>query len=125
MQGNCKTDTRPEVALRSALHARGLRFRKNFAIRPDEGRLIRADVVFLRAHVAVFVDGCFWHRCPEHGNEPRSNKRYWQPKLDRNVERDNETNRRLERAGWEVVRIWEHEDPTAAAAHVAEVIDRR
>lgn len=108
MRGNRKRDTRPEIELRSALHRAGLRFRKDFAVRPDEGRVIRVDVAFPRAHVAVFVDGCFWHRCPEHGNEPRSNSTYWGPKLARNVERDRGVDARLAAAGWRVVRVWEH-----------------
>lgn len=109
MKGNRKTDTRPELALRSALHRSGLRFRKDHTVKVDEGRTIRVDVVFPRAKLAVFVDGCFWHRCPQHGTEPKSNTGYWSPKLDRNVERDRETDERLRRAGWEVLRIWEHE----------------
>ena len=109
MKGNRKTDTRPELALRSALHGSGLRFRKDHTVKVDEGRTIRVDVVFPRAKLAVFVDGCFWHRCPQHGTEPKSNTGYWGPKLDRNVERDRETDERLRRAGWEVLRIWEHE----------------
>jgi len=109
MKGNRKTDTKPELALRSALHRSGMRFRKDHRVKVDEGRTIRVDVVFPRAKLAVFVDGCFWHRCPQHGTEPKSNTGYWGPKLDRNVERDRETDERLRRAGWEVLRIWEHE----------------
>jgi DNA mismatch endonuclease (patch repair protein) len=109
MKGNRKTDTRPELALRSALHRSGLRFRKDHTVKVDGGRTIRVDVVFPRAKLAVFVDGCFWHRCPQHGTEPKSNTGYWGSKLDRNVERDRETDERLRRAGWEVLRIWEHE----------------
>lgn len=123
MKGNRKRDTKPEVAIRSARHARGLRFRKDFPIRPDDGRPIRADIVFTRARVVVFVDGCFWHRCPDHGNEPRSNQSYWSPKLRRNVERDVEANQRLQHAGWQVLRVWEHEDPLKASARVIELIN--
>jgi DNA mismatch endonuclease (patch repair protein) len=122
MKGNRKRDTRPEVAFRSALQARGLRFRKDHSIKPDEGGAIRADVVFTRARIAIFVDGCFWHRCPEHGNEPRANLRYWRPKLERNVERDLQTNARLEAAGWTVLRVWEHEDPASAADRIVDLM---
>src|SRR5690242_10941724 len=88
MRGNRKRDTRPELALRAELHKRGLRYRVDFPVAPMRRR---ADVVFTRARVAVFVDGCYWHRCPKHGTQPRSNVTYWTRKLDRNVERDRET----------------------------------
>ena len=120
MKGNRKTDTKPELALRSALHRSGLRFRKNPSIKVDEGRTIRVDVVVPRAKLAVFVDGCFWHRCPQHGTVPRSNTGYWGPKLAGNVERDHETNIRLRSAGWAVLRVWEHqtaEEGLAAVRH--------
>lgn len=122
MRGNRRTDTRPELRLRSGLHRRGLRFRKDYPIRPDSGRPVRPDVVFPRARIAVFVDGCFWHSCPEHGHAPMANSAYWGPKLQRNVARDKETNRRLEKAGWRVVRVWEHEDTTDAADRVEALI---
>lgn len=115
MRGNRSVDTSPERALRSELHRRGLRFLKN--ARPASG-LPRADVLFSRARLAVFVDGCFWHRCPEHGNDPRTNSSYWKAKLDRNVERDRRNGAALAAAGWQVLRIWEHEDAGAAAATV-------
>ena len=120
MQGNRSSDTRPEVALRSALHRRGLRFRKHHA--PVSGVRARADVVFVAARVAVFVDGCFWHRCPLHGTRPRVNAAWWQAKLDRNVERDRRVERALADAGWAVVRVWEHEDPAGAADRIAELL---
>ena len=124
MQGNTRRDTKPEVALRSALHARGLRFRKDFRI-DLEGTRFRPDVVFTRAKVAVFVDGCFWHRCPTHGTSPTRNSDYWTPKLDRNVERDRAQDAALAAGGWVGVRIWEHEDPVKAAAGVARVVASR
>jgi DNA mismatch endonuclease, patch repair protein len=117
MKGNRRIDTRPEVALRSALHRRGLRFRKEVALRPGQ-RLRRVDIVFPAVRLAVFVDGCFWHRCPEHGNQPRANTGYWSVKLHRNSERDKQVTRELEAAGWSVIRVWEHEDPREAAARV-------
>ncbi|VXB45656.1 Very-short-patch mismatch repair endonuclease (G-T specific) [Nocardioides sp. AX2bis] len=102
-----RTDTKPELALRSALHVRGRRFRKDFRIVLDTVKP-RPDIVFTRARVAVFVDGCFWHCCPLHGNAPEQNSTYWQLKLARNVQRDREYDDALANAGWTVVRVWEH-----------------
>lgn len=123
MVANRCTDTRPEVALRSALHRLGLRFRKHTA--PMPALRCRADLVFGPARVAVFVDGCFWHRCPEHGTSPAANAGYWAAKLDRNVERDRRNDRALGAAGWEVIRVWEHESPEDAARRVAAVVAAR
>jgi DNA mismatch endonuclease (patch repair protein) len=116
MQGNRGVDTKPEVALRSSLHRLGLRFWKNK--RPSREVRCRADIVFPRARVAVFVDGCFWHRCPTHGVSPSANSDYWRAKLDRNVARDRRNDRELAAAGWRVVRVWEHDVPDEAAARV-------
>jgi len=107
MRANPKQDTRPERLLRSALHARGYRFRKHLLIEAGTIR-VRADVAFPRRKVVVFLDGCFWHRCPTHGNTPRANASYWAPKLARNVDRDLHVNEALRAAGWTVLRIWEH-----------------
>jgi len=123
MQGNRASDTRPEIALRSALHHRGMRFFKNR--RPEKLVRCRADVVFPTARVAVFVDGCFWHRCPEHGVEPSTNSDYWVAKLDRNVIRDRRNDDALKEAGWQVVRVWEHEDFEEAAGRIAQVVAPR
>src|SRR3954447_14965887 len=109
--------TKPEVAARSALHRRGLRFRKSLKIKIGE-RWTQPDLAFPRTRVAVFIDGCFWHRCPEHGNSPRANSDYWTPKLDRNVARDRDTDRRLAALGWTVIRAWEHESPESVADRV-------
>lgn len=117
MKANRKVGSRPEARLRSELYRRGFRFRKNFPLEAA-GRRCRPDVVFLRHKVAVFVDGCFWHACPEHGVEPRVNREYWLPKLKRNVARDAQDDAALRAAGWTVVRIWEHEDAGDAAATV-------
>lgn len=119
MLGNRRRDTKPEVALRSALHAAGLRFRKDYRLDLD-GVRFRPDVVFTRAKVAVFVDGCFWHSCPTHGTRPTRNADYWLPKLERNVERDREQDAVLAASGWTVVRIWEHEPADSAAERVAD-----
>lgn len=116
MRGNRSRDTRPEVLLRSALHRHGLRFRKDYRIRALS-RSCRVDIVFTRPQVAVFVDGCFWHGCREHGRTPKSNTGYWEAKLARNAERDRENDTALTASGWTVVRVWEHEP-------VEEVVDR-
>lgn len=113
MRGNRARDTKPEVRIRQALHARGLRFRVDLRLQPP--LRTRADIVFTRARVAVFVDGCFWHSCPIHGTAPRTNSAYWLPKLERNRQRDLETTRALQAAGWMVVRVWEHEEVAAVA----------
>lgn len=124
-KGNRRKDTKPEVALRSALHRRGLRFRKDYPIRVEGRRPIRPDVVFTRPRVAVFVDGCFWHGCPDHQVVPRSNPDYWIPKLRRNVERDREADAALGAAGWVVVHIWEHEDVVEAVEMVERAINSK
>ncbi len=82
----------------------------------------RADVVFGPKKVAVFVDGCFWHQCPEHASQPKNNAQWWADKLAANVERDRRVDRRLEENGWSVVRVWEHEDVLAAADRVEAAI---
>jgi DNA mismatch endonuclease (patch repair protein) len=116
-------DTDPERALRSLLHRMGLRFRVHR--RPVPGLRREADLVFAGARVAVFVDGCFWHCCPEHATSPRANGAWWAAKLAANVARDRDTDRRLAEAGWRVVRVWEHEEPARAAARVARVVRHR
>ena len=82
----------------------------------------RADLVFTRAKVAVYVDGCFWHGCPLHGTWPKANAEWWRAKLERNIKRDRDTDRQLEAAGWRVARVWEHEDMVAAAVRIAEAV---
>jgi DNA mismatch endonuclease, patch repair protein len=125
MQANRRADTRPELAVRSALHARGLRFRKDYPIPIPGRRATRVDVVFISARVAVFVDGCFWHGCPEHGLTPKSNAAYWVPKLERNRERDQRVTEGLEADGWTVVRVWEHEPVREAVARIALAVQDR
>jgi DNA mismatch endonuclease (patch repair protein) len=120
MQGNRKRDTRPELALRSELHRRGLRYRID--AKPLDGLRCRADIVFRRQKVAVFVDGCFWHGCPEHGTSPRTNPSYWSAKIARNVERDRRNDAELGAAGWAVVRVWEHEAPANAADRISRLL---
>jgi DNA mismatch endonuclease (patch repair protein) len=123
MRANRRSGTKPEHLLRSELHRRGARFRKDYLIRAGEVR-IKADIVFPRQRVAVFVDGCFWHGCPDHGHLPRSNTHYWTPKLARNAARDKRTTAALERDGWRVVRLWEHVPVADAAAAVLAVLGR-
>lgn len=118
-----RRDTLPERAIRSELHRRGFRFRVDRP--PLPGLRSRADIVFGPARVAVYVDGCFWHSCPEHGTRPKANAAWWERKLDRNRERDRETDRVLREHGWEVVRIWEHEDPVASAERVEVTVRMR
>jgi DNA mismatch endonuclease (patch repair protein) len=120
MQGNRRVDTKPERALRSALHHRGLRFRVDTA--PEPGLRCRADVVLRRARVAVFVDGCFWHSCPEHGTQPETNAGYWTAKIARNVARDRRNDADLRERGWTVIRVWEHEDPEVGADRVSAAV---
>jgi DNA mismatch endonuclease (patch repair protein) len=117
MRRNPRRDTGPELALRSELHRRGLRFRKDLPLRLPS-RVVRPDIVFTRSRVVIFVDGCFWHACPIHGNQPRANTDYWGPKLARNVARDRVVDESLKAAGWRVVRSWEHEEPSEVADRV-------
>ena len=114
MRSNRRTDTKPEVLLRSVLHQSGLRFRKDHPIKLPDGRTVRSDIAFTRKRVAVFLDGCFWHCCPIHGTMPKSNTDYWVAKLNQNTERDKSVTRQLESVGWRVVRIWEHVDTETA-----------
>ncbi len=118
-----RRDTTPELVLRRELWRRGLRYRVD---RPLDGRRRRrADLTFVGAKVAVFVDGCFWHACPEHGTSPRANAAWWSEKLSRNVARDADTDAYLTSLGWTVLRFWEHEDMRAAADTVERAVRAR
>jgi DNA mismatch endonuclease (patch repair protein) len=119
MQGNRRRDTRPELRVRSALHLAGYRFRVDHPV-PVSDRTVRVDIAFTKHRLAVFIDGCFWHSCPQHGNSPRHNAGYWAAKLQRNVERDVIVTERLRQAGWTVLRMWEHTAPEEVVGHVAE-----
>lgn len=123
MRANRGANTRPEVALRSAMHRRGLRFRIGIVLVAGRVR-VRPDVVFTRARVVVFVDGCFWHQCPNHGRSPRTNQDYWLPKLRANVDRDRRIDEALAEAGWEVVHVWEHEAPDIATSRIRGLLGR-
>jgi DNA mismatch endonuclease (patch repair protein) len=116
MIANTGRDSGPEMALRRELHRRGRRFRKHY--RPLAGVRCTPDIVFTRARVAIFVDGCFWHSCPDHATMPRSNAAWWEAKLKGNVERDRRNDADLEASGWKVLRVWEHEDSVAAADRI-------
>ena len=123
MRANRRTNTKPELALRSALHRLGYRFRKDHRLNLADGARPRPDIAFTARRVAVFVDGCFWHACPEHGSKPSVNQWYWSPKLQRNVERDRAADAALAAAGWRVVRIWEHVPLAAAVAEVTAALE--
>lgn len=124
MSAQRSRNTGPELALRSALHAMGLRYRVH--VRPVTGLRRTADVVFPRARVAVFVDGCFWHGCPEHGRRRHAvNDWYWPEKIERNRRRDADTDARLAKDGWHVIRVWEHEDPATVADAVRREVESR
>lgn len=122
MRANRKTDTVPELRVRSALHRLGLRFRVNQRLASEAPAVV--DIVFARAKVAVFVDGCFWHMCAEHGTRPVTNQPYWDSKLRRNVSRDGKVDRALVACGWRVIRVWEHEEPYAVARRVQAILNR-
>lgn len=102
-----RSGTKPEMALRRALFAAGLRFRVQMKVPGNNRRTV--DIAFTRAKVAIFVDGCFWHGCPEHFPPPRTNPEWWRWKVEMNRARDVDTDRLLREAGWAVVRVWEHE----------------
>jgi DNA mismatch endonuclease, patch repair protein len=120
MRSNRSRDTAPELALRSAVHRLGLRYRVNARPLPAVRRTV--DLLFSRARVAVFLDGCFWHGCPDHHTVAVTNADFWARKVARNRERDRETDRLLDQAGWTVVRIWEHQAPAAAASRIADIV---
>jgi DNA mismatch endonuclease (patch repair protein) len=120
MQGTRRRDTAPELALRRELHRRGMRYRVDAQVLPGLRR--RADVVFTKARVAVYVDGCFWHGCPFHATTPKANASFWADKLAANKARDRDTDTRLASADWQVIRVWAHEDPARASERIADVV---
>lgn len=123
MQSNKGRDTKPEVALRSAVHALGLRYR--VGTRPLKNIRRTADLIFTKAKVAVFLDGCFWHGCPEHHTVAVTNAKFWRDKVEGNMARDRDTDQRLNDAGWYSVRIWEHEDLQDAALRIKAIVTAR
>ena len=120
MMANRGRDTSPEVRVRSTLHRRGLRYL--VSARPEPGLRRTADLVFRGPRIAVFIDGCFWHGCPLHASRPTRNADWWARKLDRTKERDIETNRALESAGWRVMRFWEHQPANEVADAIEEAV---
>ena len=123
MQANRWRDTKPEMALRSALHKLGLRFRVH--VRPCPEIRARADIVFGRSKVAVFVDGCFWHGCPEHATWPRANASFWRAKIEQNPQRDELVRSEIKKRGWVAVQVWEHEDVELASARISTLVRER
>ncbi|MBL9088907.1 MAG: very short patch repair endonuclease [Planctomycetia bacterium] len=117
MRAQRRESTSPEVRLRRCLFAHGLRFRLHQPLL--HGRARKIDIVLPKHRAAVFVDGCFWHGCPQHGTRPKVNRWYWDAKFSRNQARDRDTDRRLRALGWKVFRFWEHLSPESAAARVA------
>lgn len=120
MSRNRGRDTKPELAVRSLVHAMGLRYRVN--ARPIERLRRSADLVFRREHVAVMIDGCFWHGCPSHYRPATLRSKYWAEKRAENERRDRETDDALTEAGWLVLRFWEHEAPIAVAEQIKAVV---
>jgi DNA mismatch endonuclease (patch repair protein) len=123
MQAAKPRDTAPEKALRSALHRKGLRFRIDQ--KPIKELNRKADIVFRSVKVVVFVDGCFWHGCPIHGTLAKANPEFWKNKIEQNRARDLDTNRQLKKAGWRIVRVWEHENPEKASQGIYSLIVKR
>lgn len=124
MQANRSRDTQPELAVRRVLHADGFRYR--VAAPPLAGLRRRADIVFPRQRIAVFIDGCFWHGCEEHGRKTfRHNVDYWPAKIATNRARDVDTNARLSSAGWQVMRFWEHQNPVDVARAIERAVTER
>jgi DNA mismatch endonuclease (patch repair protein) len=116
-----RSDTKAELAIRQALHAMGYRFRKDYPLSLG-GKLIRPDIAFTKRRVAIFVDGCYWHSCPIHGQVPATNSAFWREKLSSTTERDRMQDQLLRHAGWQVLRIWEHEESQAAVAAIIAVL---
>ena len=123
MLANKSRDTRPELLVRSLVHRRGFRYRISARPLPELRRT--ADLVFRPTRVAVFIDGCYWHGCPQHYKEPKTNTDYWRAKITANSQRDRQTDELLSEAGWLVLRFWEHEDPNEIADAIATAVEGR
>lgn len=120
MRANRGRDTQPEMRIRRLLHSQNMRYRVNYSVPGLARRTI--DIAFVGRRVAVFIDGCFWHGCPEHYNKPQANADFWSEKRVRNVERDRETTEHLESLGWTVFRFWTHEAPVTVATRIREAL---
>ncbi|MFE0736730.1 very short patch repair endonuclease [Streptomyces sp. NPDC058855] len=122
MSRQARRDTAAEIMVRRLLHAAGLRYRVNVPVPGMPRRTI--DIAWGTARIAVFLDGCFWHGCPQHATHPKANAQWWRTKLDRNMARDRETTEHLTAQGWVVMRFWEHEPPEEVATAVRAAVDR-
>ncbi|QWZ09233.1 very short patch repair endonuclease [Nocardioides panacis] len=120
MRAQGRRDTKPEIAIRRGLHALGYRFRVDYRPAPD--LRCRGDIVFTKRRLVLFVDGCFWHGCPEHATSPKNNAEWWRAKLDANMARDRRADVALEERGWTVLRIWEHVPPCDAISLVVDAL---
>jgi len=123
MRANKRSNTQPELRIRKLVHAAGLRYRID--TKPEKDLNRRADIVFRQAKVAVFIHGCFWHGCPRHFKSPKTNKRFWETKIERNIQRDKETRNILRKRGWRVIEIWEHQSSESGARSIVRVVDER
>ena len=121
MRNTAQRDNAAELAVRSALHQLGFRFRLHQRVVPGTKRTV--DILLPRHRLAIFVNGCFWHGCPRHATWPKSNADFWRLKIEANRARDVDTDRRLKEAGWRVIRIWEHELPDEAVLRITELIE--
>jgi len=121
MRGNARRDTRPELAVRRLIFAAGLRYRVDYAPLPEYRRL-KADIVFPRVRIAIFIDGCFWHGCVDHYRPATANAKFWSTKIAGNRQRDISSNLKLVEAGWTVLRFWEHEAPEQVASRIIAVL---
>ncbi|KAA0087217.1 DNA mismatch endonuclease Vsr [Mycolicibacterium sp. P9-64] len=117
-----RRDTRAELLVRRIIHSRGIRYRVDTT--PEPGMRCKADIVWRGIRLAVFIDGCFWHGCPNHATRPKANEMWWAQKLDGNVERDRRTDARLRELGWTVLRFWEHEEPGRVADEICNVLTK-
>ncbi|WP_210438808.1 very short patch repair endonuclease [Nocardioides xinjiangensis] len=122
MKRQGRRDTSVEMAIRRELHALGHRYRVDFRLEPS--LRCRGDIVFTRRRVVVFVDGCFWHGCPVHATAPKNNAEWWRAKLDANMERDERNRTALTQLGWDVVRVWEHEEPADAVHRIRVAVEQ-
>ncbi len=120
MRAMPRRDTGPEVILRRAIHSHGLRYRLRCADLP-----CRPDFVFPRQRIAVFVDGCFWHYCPQHCVVPKNNRLWWLAKLRANRRRDRRNDKALEKLGWVAIHVWEHENYVSAANRISRAVRGR
>ncbi|MCA9562995.1 MAG: very short patch repair endonuclease [Myxococcales bacterium] len=123
MKSAKRRDTGPELKVRRRLFRMGFRYRVD--ISPVSSIRSRADLVFKAVKVAVFIDGCFWHGCPEHGTWPKQNGDWWRRKIEANQHRDWRVTEQLRDSGWLVLRFWEHQPADAIADEIADSVRKR